>query len=95
MVSFLTLFSLFVLYKEECCKLEWLYLFFPKISSISFRFLHNMNVEARVRALLQRLEVSVDGVLGPGPEGVPDHVGEVLQGVGIVGQPKQNISLLS
>ena len=54
-----------------------------------------MNVEARVRALLQRLEVSVDGVLGPGSEGVSDHVGEVLQGVGIVGQPKQNISLVS
>ena len=45
-----------------------------------------MDVEARVWALLQGLEVGVDGVLGPGAECLPDHAGEVLQGVGVVGQ---------
>ena len=44
-----------------------------------------MNVETRVRALLQGLEVSVDGVLGSGSEGVSDHGTEVLQSVRIVG----------
>ena len=46
-----------------------------------------MNIEAGVRALPQWLEVRVDGVLGSGAEGVPDHGTEVLQSVGIVGQP--------
>ena len=45
-----------------------------------------MNVETRVRALLQGLEVSVDGVLGSGPEGVFDHGTEVVQGVRVVGE---------
>ena len=46
-----------------------------------------MNIETRVRALGQGLEVSVDGVLGSGPEGVSDHGTEVVQGVRVVGQP--------
>ena len=45
-----------------------------------------MNIEARVGALGQRLEVSVDGVLGSGPEGVFDHGTEVVQGVRVVGE---------
>ena len=44
-----------------------------------------MNIETRVGTLGQGLEVSVDGVLGSGPEGVSDHGTEVLQSVGIVG----------
>ena len=46
-----------------------------------------MNVEARVRTLVEWLEVSVDRVLGSGSEGVSDHATEVLQGVGVVRQP--------
>ena len=45
-----------------------------------------MNIEARVGALGQRLEVGVDGVLGSGPEGVFDHGTEVVQGVRVVGE---------
>ena len=45
-----------------------------------------MNIEARVGALGQRLEVSVDGVLGSGPEGASDHGTEVVQGVRVVGE---------
>ena len=59
----------------------------PDFSLFSNRFLHNMNVETRVRALLQGLEVSVDSVLGFRSEGVSDHGTEVLQSVGIVGEP--------
>ena len=45
-----------------------------------------MYKEARVWALLQGLEVSVDGVLGTGSEGLLDHGSEVVQSVGVVGE---------
>lgn len=54
--------------------------------SVSDRFLHNMNIETRVGALGQGLEVGVDGVLGSGAEGVPDHPTEVVQSVRVVGE---------
>ena len=46
-----------------------------------------MYKEARVWALLQGLEVSVDGVLGTGSEGLLDHGSEVVQSVGEVREP--------
>ena len=54
--------------------------------SVSDRFLHNMNIETWVWTLGQGLEVGVDGVLGPGAEGVSDHATEVVQSVWVVGQ---------
>ena len=52
-----------------------------------------MYEETRVRALLQRLEVSVDGVLGAWAEDVSDHVVEVLECVRVVGQPARQMFL--
>ena len=54
-----------------------------------------MNIEARVGALGQRLEVGVDGVLGSGPEGVFDHGTEVVQGVRVVGEPDNMTHIFS
>jgi len=64
---------------------------FPVAFSVSFLFLHNMNKEARVWTLRQWLEVSIDGVLGLGSEGLFDHGSEVVQSVGIVGESDQQI----
>ena len=47
-----------------------------------------MDVEARLRLLVQGFKVRVDCVLGPGPEGFLQQRREVVQLVRVVGEPE-------
>ena len=47
-----------------------------------------MDVEARLRFLVQGFKVRVDCVLGPGPEGFLQQRREVVKLVRVVGEPE-------
>merc|ERR1711981_1321639 len=50
------------------------------------RFFNNMDVEAWLGFHVERLEVCIDGVLGPGAKSILAEIAEPLQRVWVVGQ---------
>lgn len=57
-------------------------------TTLSLRLLEHVDVEAGILGLLERLEIGVDGVLGPAVEGLVEEAREDLELVGIVREPE-------